>query len=835
MSSAGPRRLGPYELLSPLGEGGMGEVWKARDTRLDRTVAVKISKEEFGERFEREARAVAALNHPHICTLHDVGPNYLVMEYIEGKPLQGPLPVDQVIRYARQIADALDTAHRNGIIHRDLKPANILLTKAGIKLLDFGLAKQAEAPISAQATVRVGLSQPGMIMGTPQYMSPEQVEGLEVDTRSDIFSLGLVLYELITGKPAFEGKSAASIMASILRETPPPPMTLVSITPAALDRIVMRCLAKEPDDRFQHVRDLRFALEELQTEAAPLAPAKPSRLWQSIAAALAVALVAGAAVLLWKRTPASTEAPNQTLSLLPPPGHSFTARGGLALSPSGNWLAFASGGELWLRNIQNGEARKLTAAAAAGHLFWSPDDRVIAFNLGQRLQSIDIRADTVKEIGPEPGRSRGGTWSRDGQILVAGIHQSSAVGGTWSARTTPRQGKSPEFHYWPWFLPDGKHYLYTSRSQDPKRAGIFLASLDAAGAGRQLFPTASKAEVVPASGGYPPYILYVRDSVLLAHQLDPATFRPAGDPIRVASPVGFHGNTTWANFTTSQTGVLIYGRRGTARTKLVWLDRQGKAVETIGGVQDYSGLALSPDNKRVFVRRNEERGTTSMWMLDLVRGVSSQLTDYGMTAAWSPDGTEAVYVDMGKARLLRKRIDDAGPAAELGKDDPGAGFVTWSPNGQYLYRNRRLMSLSGGTTKEILTLPEDACSFAPDTRWMVCTSMGSVVVYSVPDGKTRYAIATESAFDPRWSPAGNEIFYRSLDGRDFVSVAVRPTGQGLTFDAPKPLFRAAMSDQEAIYQVSKDGQRFLAIMPEDEDGPGDLTVMTNWREAVKKK
>ena len=514
--------LGPYELLAPIGAGGMGEVYKARDTRLDRIVAVKVSKEDFSERFEREARAAAALNHPHICSLYDVGPNYLVMEYVEGAPLQGPLPLLQALKYAGEICEALSEAHSKGVTHRDLKPANILVTKsAGIKLLDFGLARVDSPVRSDDETLTRALTEKGQIMGTLFYMSPEQVQGKETGPASDIFSFGLVLYEMLTGKRAFAGSNAASVIAAIL-ERPAP--SVADVAPAALDRVLKRCLEKDPENRWGNARDLGAALEcvsavepTIPVEAPP-EPVKPRMrpwLW-AVAAVFAVAAMA----LGFIASNHKTEEPPRVLrmSILPPERTTLPANGVPALSPDGRKLAFAANGpgktSLWVRDLDSLTARELPGTDGASLPFWSPDGRSLGFFAGAKLKRTDATGGSVLTICDAPN-GRGGTWNQNDVIvfvpgILGALFRVSAAGGT-AAPLTKLAGDDGA-HRYPWFLPDGRHFLYTTYGfQTGTFTGrIYVGDLESA--------ERTKIGEAPSSVAYaaPGYLLFVRETSLFA-------------------------------------------------------------------------------------------------------------------------------------------------------------------------------------------------------------------------------------------------------------------------------------------------------------------------------
>src|SRR5579864_2965433 len=476
-------KLGPYEVLAPIGAGGMGEVYRARDPRLNREIAIKISAAHFSERFEREAHAIAALNHPHICSLYDVGPDYLVMEYVEGKPLKGPLPLNEALALAGQILDALDAAHRKGITHRDLKPGNILVNKNGVKVLDFGLAKIGHAPDPDGATKTQPLTSEGSIMGTLQYMSPEQVEGKEADARSDIFAFGLVLYEMIAGKPAFEGRSQASLIASILKDQPRPVSELQPVTPKALDRVVQTCLEKDPDRRWQSAREVKHALEWISLESpkpAPAPPAKRQWLWQGVAAVFAV-IAAATAWALWPKPPAPVK--STRFQILLPEKEDYGLW--MAFSPDGRKLAFTTRGPqagIWIRDLETLESRRLAGTENAQALFWSPDGRFLGFGGGGQLRKIEVSGGPPQTLC-EAGGIGMGSWSRDGVIIFGASAQGPlrrvpASGGVPTDVTAVNRQRGEAFHSSPIFLPDGRHFLYLLGGS-PEVNGIYVGSLDA--------------------------------------------------------------------------------------------------------------------------------------------------------------------------------------------------------------------------------------------------------------------------------------------------------------------------------------------------------------------
>ena len=853
-------RLGPYEILAPIGAGGMGEVYKARDTRLNRIVAVKVSQAQFSERFENEARAVAALNHPHICQLYDVGPNYLVMEFIEGAPLRGPLPLERTVEYASQILDALDTAHQKGISHRDLKPDNILVTKQGIKLLDFGLAKQDRAALTySDATLTRALTNQGQILGTWQYMSPEQLQGKPADTRSDLFSFGCVLYETLTGKRAFEGQSAASVIAAILEREPAP---LVKTLP--LERILKRCLAKDPDLRFQTARDLKAALTWAMEQ--PPAPAiKSGRRWWAVIAAVSFVLGAlgGWAVRHFRLPPADER--SFRFQIDPPEGGRFvfgTTTGGIALSPDGKTAAYiaSSNGKigLWVRPLDSTTARLLPGTEGASHPFWSPDKKSIAFFASNKLERVDLAGGTPLTLC-DAVNDRGGTWADDGHILFAeagaGLFQVRASGGTPSPLAMLDASRGEGGYRWPQKLPGGR-FLYLVQSDKPEQTGIYAGSFGKPNERVRLLASESNALYVSGNDGKS-YLLWLRGAALFAQQFDADTLKFVGEPVLLADPVAKIGLAGQMNVAVSD-GLLLYSEYNTS-SKLTWLDRAGKPLGVLGEPGEYLTARLSNDARRAAVSRDRPGGP-DLWLLEMERGVSSRFNASSGTniyPVWSPDGRAIVFTSGARRNLFRRESSGAG-SEERVTQSPNYQFATdWSRDGRFvLYyelapntqRDLWILPVTpdgrpapGSTAKAYLRTPfnESNGRFSPEgsPRWVAYQSDESgryeIYIQAFPEPRGATRVSTAGGQFPQWGKDGRELFYVSPDYK-LMAVNLKLGADSVQPSAPREMFPlSAVEDIYAPYDAAADGQRFL-VRATPQQAARPLTVIVNWPALLKK-
>jgi hypothetical protein len=882
MPLAAGTRLGPHEILEPLGAGGMGEVYKARDTRLDRVVAIKVlpihlsENTELRQRFEREARAISSLSHPNICALHDIGHeaglDYLVMEYLEGPTLtdklaKGPLPAEQVLRYGIQIADALDKAHRQGIVHRDLKPGNVIVTKSGVKLLDFGLAKlqplggrPAGSGLSLLATAAGELTAEGTILGTFQYMAPEQLEGKEADPRSDIFALGAVLYEMATGRKAFSGRSQASLIAAILDSQPPAISTVQPLTPPALDRVVQTCLAKDPDDRWQTAHDVMLELKwiaEGGSQAGVAAPVAARRkLREGAAWSLGVLFATATAVLsyLYWRTPRT--APREVYSsILPPEKTRFRflgeGAGPIAVSPDGRMLAFvardaAGTDSIWVRSLGSPDARPLPGTEGGRYAFWSPDGRSLGFFAESKLKKIAVSGGPPLVICEAPD-ARGGTWNRDGVIVFephfrAPLHRVPAAGGAPVAVTRLDPTRKETTHRWPFYLPDGKHFLFFAGSHaegvDSELDSVFVGSLDG---GKPRLLTRARSNAVYSSG----HVLYVRNKNLLAQPFDLGRLELKGEPVPLAENVQVDPGWFVAIFSAAE-NVLAYQRSGGTEslTQLVWIDRSGKVVEKIGSPADYFEPRLSNDGSRLTYAIADPG---DIWIHDFARGAATRFTfdpADEFATIWSPDGSQIVFNSQrsGFGDLYVKPSSGASPEKLLYSSKEFKIPSSWAPDGRLIAFTTRfqekgndiwLISPDGSGARPALNGPFDETDleFSPDGRHIAYTSNESgrqeVYVQEFPGAAGKWQISTTGGLAPLWRRDGRELFYYTREGK-LLSVDVR-TSPAFQAGVPQVLFEVRLKGIVARqYAVSPDGRRFLCNMDLPEGDIPPITLVQNW-------
>ncbi len=852
-------RLGPFEIVASIGKGGMGEVWKARDPRLGRDVAIKVSAHRFTDRFEREARAIAALNHPNICTLFDVGPDYLVMELVEGLTLadrieEGPVPLEEALNVARQIADALDAAHEKGIVHRDLKPANIKLRPDGsVKVLDFGLAKSAQqAELSADSPTMTAGTQIGMILGTAGYMSPEQAKGKPVDKRADIFAFGVVLYEMLTGERLFRGETLSESLAAVIKEEPD-----WSKAPVRVERLLRKCLEKDPRKRLRGIGDWELLLSDLPAAAGRgvNAASAASRLaW--IASGLLAVVAAGLGFVHFRGKPPL--APTSRF-LISTPGRPLDP----ALSPDGRMLAFvaSNGGpsQVWVRSMDALDARPLAGTEGATYPFWSPGGESLAFFAQNKLRRIAAAGGPPQTLCDADGR--GGTWNRDGVILFANgpngpILRVAAAGGVPSPVTRGDKADGGEIcHRFPSFLPDGVHFLYTTAGcrSNREKEGIFVASLNETAQSR-LLPDISRAEYAPASApGESGHLLFRREDTLMAQPFDARALKTAGDLFPVAEHVPEGGNTGSGAFSVAQNGSLVYGSGAGANSELAWLDRTGKRVGTVGKPGLYAGHALSPDGKKLALTVTDQTTGGDIWLEDVASGVMSRFTLRSATARnpiWSPDGKRIAYVSLDSGSHFYLKPSDSNGRERLVLDAGVNGMIfDWSPDGKWIVYSQ--LSPKGGT--EVLLLPVDAqakpvrylgppfaqtrARFSPDGKWMAYQSNESgqdqIYVQAIPPG-VKYQISPAGGTEPEWRRDGKELYYVAPD-RKLMAVPVR-IGATVEAGAPQPLFSvpSPFAINLNVYVSSRDGQLFLVSMPVTGSESPPLTLILNWQAGFRK-
>jgi len=916
MALAPGTRLGPYEIVAPLGSGGMGEVYRAKDTRLGREVAIKVlpphlsANPEVRARFEREAKTVSSLNHPHICTLFDVGRapgepgsgeiDYLVMELVDGETLdqrvaKGALPMAETLKLGVQIADALDRAHRAGIVHRDLKPGNVMLTRGGAKLMDFGLARATglaggtgesgvtQAALTRSPTVATPLTAEGTIVGTFQYMAPEQLEGREADARCDIWALGCVLHEMATGRRPFEGRSQASLISAIMTGDPPPISKLVPGAPPALERVVQGCLAKDPADRIQSAHDVRLQLQWLAEPGAfsgsfAGVPARPAargggreRLaWGVAALFAALALLATG---LWLR---GGEREERVLRAgLPLPADvalSITGdeSGPPELSPDGRMVVFAARGRgagqrLWLRSLDDLSTRPLAGTEGASYPFWSPDGRSIGFYGDGQLKRLDLAGGAALKICDVLG-GRGATWSRKGVIVfspnwIGGLMQVPASGGIPTVATAIDSTRETT-HRWPVFLPDGEHFLYLAANHEAAdtSSALWYASLDGR-TRRRLMSCPSN--VVVASGR----LLFVRDSTLLAQRFDADGGRLIGEPQPTREIVQYDPTTWRAMVTAGGNGVLVYGPGGNkGRFRVTWFDRTGHVLGSLGSAANHFTVQLSPDGRRAVVE-TQYAPNADLWVYDVASGLGSLLAPDpadDSQPVWSPDATQIAFASRRGAsryRVHAVRADGSTtPRVLVEYPDADAWVLQWVEGGRAMIVGRgdyqsgddneaRWHPLDG-TPSRVLIPATPGCVTArvsPDGRWLAFDSRvsGRAEVYVIPMPRAaapgdpaggsggRWQVSSRGGDNPVWSRDGRELFYKRADDT-MIAVSVDGRGEQFRVLGEREMFQAFQRGWIPTYDVSPDGSRFIVTTSSTEH-QASLIVVSGWTQGLEGK
>ena len=888
-------KLGPYEIVGPIGQGGMGEVYRARDTRLDRTVAIKVlsshlsSDTEARLRFDREARAISSLNHPNVCVLYDVGhqdgTDFFVMEYLEGETLaerlaKGPLTCEQLLKYGIEICEGLEKAHKNGVVHRDLKPSNIMLTKSGAKLMDFGLAKSAPVVTSASSSLTMTMLNPsgdrpltaeGTIVGTFQYMSPEQVEGKEADARSDIFSFGTVLYEMATAKRAFTGKTNASIVASILAAEPQPISSVQPMSPPSLDRVVKICLAKDPDERWQTAHDVKLQLRwiaEGGSQAGVPVPITARRKNRELALAIAAAMLLVTSVVLSVLYFKSGLIETRTIRayIKPPADSTFNFSGfgsGFALSPDGLRLAYSADKNgkfsIWIRSIDSLQAQPLPGTDGASFPFWSPDGKWIGFFAGGKLKKIAAAGGPPLTLA-DAALPRGGSWNRDGIIIFAPsinqpIFRVPDSGGTPVPVTSLDGPHNVTTHRWPQFLPDGRHFIYLSGTpflprESPANA-IEIASLDSKQA-RVLIHAHSSAQY--ASG----HLLFVRQNTLMAQAFDPKRLEVSGDAVPISDSIVEDSGTLKNLFSVSDNDTLAYveGSVGIAR-QLLLLDREGKKIGQVEGEEGYGLPMISPDGKKISY--TIDTSGYDVWTYDLDRNMKTRLTfgsassQSNLSQVWSPDGKSIAYtcVREGKFGVCRKPSDGSGNEETLLEPASELRYVNdWSRDGKFIALRQPAQGAYGiwilpltGERRPYVFLQSQFTqtfpAFSPDSKWLAYCSNESgehkiyVVPFPGPGGK--WQISPGSGCSPRWGGDGKELFYITIDNK-MMAAEVKAKGSSFEVGSVHELFQAHPYSffQFQSFDVSADGKRFAIVEPSGQSATA-ITLVVNWLADVKKK
>jgi serine/threonine protein kinase len=868
MALSSDDKLGPYEILGLIGVGGMGEVYLARDPRLGRNVAIKVSAERFSERFEREARAVAALNHTNICTLHDVGPNYLVMEFVEGASPNGPVPLGEALRIARQITDALEAAHEKGIVHRDLKPGNIKVKPDGtVKILDFGLAQVV--PISGgvsdnSPTISMPATEAGVILGTAGYMSPEQARGKPVDKRTDIWAFGVVLYEMLTGRRPFEGETLTDTLAAVALKEPD-----LHRVPYQVRKLLRRCLEKDPKNRLRDVGDAMALVEDAPEPVNEIQASrgrKPTLAWAMTGVLAAVLAVVGFIHL--------REQPQRSPELVRfqiQPELFMNAASPFSISPDGRKLVFVAAGpdgvtRLWIRSLDSLELRPLSGTETEPDIpppFWSPDSRYVAFDAVGKLKRVDVAGGPPQTLCDVSANVVGGSWNRDGTIIFAmnldRIVQIPASGGTPSPVTALDASRKEAGHVFPSFLPDGRHFIYLNISTVPENSGVYVGSLDAKPSEqsrRKVVGTPFGAAYVPPtdSASGIGHLLFRRERWLMAQPFDDRTQELSGEPVAIAE--GLSSYLSNGLFSASSNGVLVRWAGGTPNSQLTWFDKQGRAGGVVGDPGVFNSLALSPDNRQaVFSRLDYHTLSEDLWLLDFSRETTTRFTfGPGLVGypVWSPDASRVAYAASrdGQFYLYQKFVNGAKDQELLTSLTNFPLPTSWSSDDQLLMYT--LTSAKTGSDVWVLPLKslkpfpllhsefnESSGQFSPEMRRIayVSNDNGREEVYvrtfspDTPDiASTRKLMVSKGGGTaPKWRPDGKEITYIRPDGKLMV-VAIT---DGPAFDAGTPGELVQLAKGGGAVDVAADG-RILQAIPLEKDAQAAFTVLLNWQAVLKK-
>jgi Tol biopolymer transport system component len=891
MALSSGTKLGPYEIVEPRGTGGMGEVYRARDTRLDRSVAIKIlpshlsDNPEARQRFDREARAISSLNHPNICTLHDMGHqdgiDFLVMEFLEGETLaerliKGPLRTEQVLKISIELCDGLERAHRSGVVHRDLKPGNIMLTRTGAKLMDFGLAKAVTAnppsPGLTETLMTPGASQPltgkGMVVGTFQYMAPEQVEGNEADARGDIFALGAVLYEMATGRRAFTGKSQASVVAAILASDPPPISSVQPMSPVALDRVVRTCLAKDPDDRFQSVHDLKLQLKwiaEGGSQAGVPAPASGRRrnlervAWSVAAGAVLAAVALG--IVAWRK-PKASEAVVRT-TILPPEKGTFVFLGATTpplLSPDGRSIAFIArtGGvtQIWVRALDSFTARALAGTEDAYEMFWSPDSRNLGFITQGKLKRIPAAGGPPFTLC-DVDQARGGSWSSQDVIIFGRypgeIYRVRALGGSAPEQLTHFDPvRHDTTHRWPYFLPDGNHFLYLASTVGSVNEGnvFYLGSLD----GKVNRVLAHGSSVVEYANGF---LLYMVERTLMARPFDLGRLDFTGEAVAVAEGVEFDPIFSNGTFSVSQNGILVYQMgSGSSARSVNFFDAAGKPVGEMAESTSSTGPRVSPDGRRLaYMLVDRVNGKGDIWIQDIASGNRTRLTIdpvRSLNPVWSRDGSKIAYASLriGKAVIYVKQADGMGVEKKVWEPPVNAMPNDWTLDGKTLIVQERpatgkthLVLVAVDGTGQPSTLLESSVAniragqLSPDGRWIAYQSdesgQNEIYVAAFPKPAGSVPVSLTGGKFPTWRRDGKELYYLAPDG-NLIASELKESGGSLQVTSRRTLFQTNAVNPSDTYDAFPDGKKFLVDKITTADTTAPLNLVENWTAELKK-